>query len=120
MEPTGQSLDIDVLNDLFDGVIVQSYERVRFVDNYKDAKIKPSILFCGICSENDPRTGFYPPGGDISKYEAKVADYNLAGLYAWRIDNDDTDPVRKVPKYTITTKMTFWARGLVPNPPLYP
>jgi hypothetical protein len=114
--PTGQSLDIDVVNKLFDAVIVQSYQRVNYIDNYVNAKINPSILFCGIAAE-DP---FYPPGGDITQYIQKVEQYKLPGLYNWRVDNDDTDLTLKVPRYTITSNIWKYSRGVCPEPPLYP
>jgi len=116
--PTGQSLDIKVVNDLFDAVIVQSYERLYFIDNYVNAGINPAILFCGICSEYPD--GCYPPGGDISAYIEMVKKYNLPGLYNWRVDNDDTEPTSKIPRYTITSKMWKYSRGTFPEPPLYP
>lgn len=116
-KPTGQSLNIDVVNRLFDAVIVQSYERVNYIDNYIKAKIKSSILFCGICSE---KAEFYPPNGDITKYIQKLEQYKLPGLYCWRIDNDDTDLALKVPRYTITSKMWTYSRGSPPQPPLFP
>ncbi|MCP4178395.1 MAG: glycoside hydrolase family 18 protein [bacterium] len=116
--PTGQSLNINVVNKLFDAVIVQSYNRVYYIDNYIKAGIKPSILFCGICSENDG--GFYPPKSDISPYIKKVEEYKLAGLYAWRVDNDNTDHTLNVPRYTITSKMWEYSRGKAPSPPLFP
>jgi len=37
--PTGQSLDIKVVNELFDAVIVQSYQRLYYIDNYINAGI---------------------------------------------------------------------------------
>jgi hypothetical protein len=114
--PTGQSLDISVVNQLFDAVIAQSYERLYYIDNYVKDGINPSILFCGICAE-DP---FYPPGGDISEYIKMVEKYNLPGLYNWRVDNDDTDLDRNVPRYTITSNMWEYSRGCLPEPPLYP
>ncbi|MDX6269688.1 MAG: hypothetical protein QOD28_911 [Acidobacteriota bacterium] len=115
-QPTGQSLDIKVVNELFDAVIVQSYQRLYYIDNYINAGIKPSILFCGIAAE-DP---FYPPNGDISAYIRKVEQYRLPGLYNWRVDNDDTDLDRNVPRYTITSNMWKYSRGTLPEPPLYP
>lgn len=114
--PTGQSLDIGVVNDLFDAVIVQSYQRVNYIDNYVEAGIKTSILYCGIAAE-DP---FYPPNGDISAYIAKVEQYDLPGLYNWRVDNDNTDLTLNVPRYTITSNMWKYSRGTYPEPPLYP
>lgn len=114
--PTGQSLDIKVVNELFDAVIVQSYQRLDYIDNYVKAGINPSILFCGIAAE-DP---FYPPNGDISEYIAKLEQYNLPGLYNWRVDNDDTDLNLNVPRYTITSNMWKYSRGVFPDPPLYP
>ena len=114
--PTGQSLDISVVNLLFDAVIVQSYQRLNYIDNYVKDGIIPSILFCGIAAE-DP---FYPPGGDISEYIKMVEKYHLPGLYNWRVDNDDTDLSRNVPRYTITSNMWEYSRGSLPEPPLYP
>jgi hypothetical protein len=114
--PTGQSLDINVVNQLFDAVIVQSYQRVKYIDNYVNAGIKTSLLFCGIAAE----APFYPPGGDISQYIKKVEQYNLPGLYNWRVDNDDTDLALNVPRYTITSNMWKYSRGVLPEPPLYP
>jgi hypothetical protein len=114
--PTGQSLDIKVVNQLFDAVIVQSYQRLNYIDNYVAAGINPSILFCGIAAE-DP---FYPPNGDISAYIAMVEKYNLPGLYNWRVDNDNTDLNLNVPRYTITSNMWQYSRGVLPDPPLYP
>jgi hypothetical protein len=119
-KPTGQSLDIKVINDLFDAVIVQSYNRVSYIDNYIEADIKPEILYCGICSENDNLNNFYPPNSDITPYIEKVKQYSLPGLYAWRIDNDDTDHTLNVPQYTITSKMWQYSRGAAPEPPLFP
>jgi hypothetical protein len=116
--PTDQALDIDIVNNLFDAVIAQSYNRVYYIDNYIDAKIKPSILYCGICAENP--SGFYPPNSDITPYTQKVKEYNLPGLYMWRLDNDNTDPQRNVPRYTITSLMWTYSRGTPPAPPLYP
>jgi Glycosyl hydrolases family 18 len=51
---TPGALDLKLVDKLFDAVIIQSYERVDWIEEYlKD--IKPSILFCGICSEHpDP------------------------------------------------------------------
>jgi Glycosyl hydrolases family 18 len=114
--PTGQSLDICVVNQLFDAVIVQSYQRLEYIDNYVKAGINPSIMFCGMCAE----VPFYPPGGDISEYIKRVGKYHLPGLYNWRVDNDDTDLSRNVPRYTITSKMWEYSRGSLPEPPLYP
>jgi hypothetical protein len=114
--PTGQSLDISVVNQLFDAVIVQSYQRLYYIDNYVNSGINPPILFCGIAAE----APFYPPGGDISEYIKMVEKYHLPGLYNWRVDNDDTDLSRNVPRYTITSKMWEYSRGSLPEPPLYP
>jgi len=110
---TLQALDIKVVNDLCDAVIAQSYGRVGYIDDFIKAKIEPSTLYCGIDSETQP-----PP--DISPYTNKVKEYNLPGLYAWRIDNDDTDEQRNVPRYTTTTRMWTYSRGTPPAPPLYP
>lgn len=114
--PTGQALDINVVNQLFDAVIPQSYQRLYYIDNYINAGIKPSILYCGICAEPP----FYPPNGDISAYIRKVQQYNLPGLYNWRVDNDNTDFNLNVPRYTITSNMWQYSRGTLPQPPLYP
>ena len=120
--PTGQCLDIAVVNRLFDAVIPQSYNRVNYVDNYMAAGIKPSILYCGICSERDPQ--WWPPNGvvlpDIKQYTDKVESHKLPGLYSWRIDNDDASAEDHVLKYTITTCMWEYSRGSAPNPPLFP
>jgi glycosyl hydrolase family 18 (putative chitinase) len=118
-DPRDQWLDIDAVNALFDAVICQSYERVSYIDSYVDAGIKTSILFCGICSEYDPKDPvFFPPNADIAKYTEKVKQYGLPGLYCWRLDNDDAKD--GVPRYTITTKMWEYARGEKPQPPLFP
>ena len=121
-DPTGQSLDIAVVNRLFDAVIVQSYNRVGYIDNYVNAGIKPSILYCGICSERDPQ--WWPPKGvvsaDIKQYTSKVEEHKLPGLYSWRIDNDDADADKKILKYTITTSMWEYSRGSPPSPALFP
>jgi Glycosyl hydrolases family 18 len=117
-DPKGQSLDVAKVNELFDAVIAQSYERVEYIDSFIAAKIKSSILFCGISSEYAPDNPFWPPGGDISKYIDAVKKYSLPGLYCWRIDNDDT--ANGVPRYTITSKMWEYSRGEKPNPPLFP
>jgi hypothetical protein len=75
-------------------------------------------LYCGICAENP--SDFYPPNSDITPYTQKVKEYNLPGLYMWRLDNDNTDPQRNVPRYTITSLMWTYSRGTPPAPPLYP
>jgi Glycosyl hydrolases family 18 len=119
--PTGQFLDIAVVNRLFDAVIVQSYGRVEYVDQYIKAGIKPSIIYYGICSERDPQ--WWPEGDvspDIKPYTDKVEQYKLPGLYSWRIDNDDADAKKHELKYTITTSMWKYSRGSLPNPPLFP
>ena len=110
---TLQALDIDVVNDLFDAVIAQSYDRVYYIDDFITAGIESSKLYCGIDSEAET-----PP--DLTPYTDKVKQYNLPGLYAWRIDNDDTDTKRNVPRYTTTTAMWTYSRGTPPAPPLYP
>ena len=116
--PTGQALDVKVVNQVFDAVIVQSYDRVDYIDNYVDAKIDPSKLYCGMCSENDGP--FYPRNSDISPYTGKLEEYDLPGLYCWRIDNDDTDHTTNVPRYTLTSKMWAFFHGHMPDPPLWP
>jgi len=113
-----QSLNIERVNDLFDAVIVQSYGRVGYIDNYLNAGFDKSILFCGICSERDDQ--WWPNGQitNITEYTDKVKNCGLPGLYSWRIDNDDTE--NGVPRYTITSQMWEYSRGEKPQPPLYP
>jgi GH18 family chitinase len=110
---TLQALEINVVNDLFDAVIAQSYGRVFYIDDFITKGIRSSKLYCGIDSEAQT-----PP--DLTPYTDKVKQYNLPGLYAWRIDNDDTDLQRNVPRYTTTTAMWTYSRGTPPAPPLYP
>jgi hypothetical protein len=109
---TRQYLDVAVVNQLFDAVIPQSYNRVYYIDEYVRAGIKPSKLYCGICSERDPQ--WWPPNGvvsaDIKQYTDKVEQYKLAGLYSWRIDNDDANADDNILKYTITTSMWEYSR----------
>jgi hypothetical protein len=120
--PEGQSLNIGVVNRLFDAVIPQSYNRVSYIDNYVSAGINPSILCCGICSERDRQ--WWPPAGvvksDIQQYTDKVDKYKLKALYCWRVDNDDADFMAKILKYTITSSMWKYSRGADPQPPLFP
>jgi GH18 family chitinase len=117
--PLKEAMDFDVLNKVFDGIIVQSYGRVYYIDNYLNNGhgVKPSLLYVGLCSEPGE---FFPDDADISPYTKKVRENNLPGLYAWRVDNDDPDLAHQVPKYTITTKLTHYSRGHPPDPPLYP
>ena len=119
--PQGQYLDVAVLNKLFNTVIPQSYGRVKYIDNYINAGILPSKLCCGICSERDGQ--WWPNGvvsADIKQYTDKVDQYKLSGLYSWRVDNDDADADTNLLKYTITTSMWTYSRGVAPQPPLYP
>lgn len=111
---TKKALDADVVNQYVDIVNAQSYNRLSFIDTLIHHGIEKEKIFVGICTENDDSNGFYPPNGDISSYTKCVTDKGLPGLYAWRIDNDDTDHRKKVPRYTITKAMWKFSRGVVP------
>lgn len=110
---TKKSLDPNIINQYVDIVNIQSYGRLKFIDDFINLGIKKEKIYVGICSENDGE--FYPPDGDISAYTRCVTDKGLPGLYAWRIDNDDTDHVLNVPRYTITKAMWKFSRGKVPS-----
>lgn len=112
---TQNSLDAGVINQYVDIVVVQSYQRLGYIDYFINIfGINKSKIYVGICTENDDPNGFYPPNGDISAYTKKVTDLGLPGLYAWRIDNDDTDHTSNLPRYTITKAMWNFSRGEVP------
>ncbi|MFH1634995.1 MAG: glycosyl hydrolase family 18 protein, partial [Chloroflexota bacterium] len=111
---TTKSLNANAVNHYVDTVNVQSYNRLNLIDDFINIGIEKGKIHVGICSENDDPNGFYPPNGDISKYTKCVTDKGLPGLYAWRVDNDDTDHGRKVPRYTITKAMWKYSRGVVP------
>ena len=104
------SFDSNILNQYVDIVNVQSYQRLNMIDDFIKFGITSEKIYVGICSENDG--GFYPPNGDISAYTGCVTDKGLPGLYAWRIDNDNTDHDLNVPRYTITKGMWKYTRGV--------
>lgn len=108
---TKQALDPSIVNKYVDFVNVQSYQRLSDIDEFINLGIKKDIIHVGICSENDDPNGFYPPGGGISAYVNKCVSAGVAGLYAWRIDNDDTDHKENVPQYTITKQMWQFTKG---------
>ena len=108
---TMDALDPSVVNKYVDFVNVQSYQRLFYIDDFINLGIKKDIIHVGICSENDDPNGFYPSGSGISDYCNKCIDAGVAGLYAWRIDNDDTDHEKNVPRYTITKQMWQFTRG---------
>ena len=108
---TTMSLDPNVINQYVDIVNIQVYGRWWIFDAFINLGINKSKIYPGICTEND---GPFWEGGDISTYTKKVTDLGLPGLYAWRIDNDDTDHNTNLPRYTITKAMWNFSRGVVP------
>jgi hypothetical protein len=113
---TRVSLNPSVVNQNVDIVNVQAYNRLQLIDEFitwetkKEEKgeteneekgIKREKIYVGICSE---RAEYYPD--DIQACLDCVTDKGLAGLYAWRIDNDDT-----VPSFAITKAMWKFSRG---------
>jgi hypothetical protein len=108
---TIRSLDSNVVNQYVDIVNIQVYRRWGIFDTFINLGISKSKIYPGICTEND---GPFWEGGSISTYTKKVTDLGLPGLYAWRIDNDDTDHSLNLPRYTITKAMWNFSRGQVP------
>lgn len=113
---TRVSLNPNVVNEKVDIVIVQAYNRLWLVDAFttwrsrwdkktrsrgENKGIMKEKIYVGICSE---RVQDYPE--DIQACLNYVTDNGLAGLYAWRIDNDDT-----LPRFTVTEAMWKFSRG---------
>ncbi|AFY43925.1 glycosyl hydrolase family 18 protein [Nostoc sp. PCC 7107] len=105
------SLKPSVVNQYVDIVNVQSYQRLWLVDEFIDFGIDKNKIYIGIASENDDPNAFYPSGGGVSDYINKCVDTGTAGLYLWRIDNDDTDHAINVPRYTITKQIWQFTKG---------
>ncbi|WP_028445918.1 glycosyl hydrolase family 18 protein [Chitinimonas koreensis] len=108
---TTEALDAQVVNRYVDIVNVQSYQRLNYIDRFIGLGIEPGKIHVGICSENDSTSGFFPPECGIAAYIAKCVEVGAGGLYAWRIDNDDTDHQTNLPRYTITRQMWQFTRG---------
>lgn len=109
---TTTSLEPSIVNQYVDIVNVQSYQRLELVDEFIHLGIDKNKIYIGIVSENDDdKNRFYPPGGGVSDYINKCVDTGTAGLYAWRIDNDDTDHAVNLPRYTITKQIWQFTKG---------